>query len=178
MAQDYIPGDFDIAIVGMAGRFPGAANLDEFWRNLVNGVESVSTFTEQEVLTAGVDPQLARDPHYVRRGGVLDGAEEFDAHFFGIYPREAEIMDPQHRVFLELAWEALEHAGYDPGAYPGMIGVYAGTGMNTYLLFNLLENSEIRETVQGYQLTIANDKEKCVDMRRNTDGEGNPLGMH
>ncbi len=102
---------------------------------------------------------LARDPHYVKAGGVLEGAEWFDARFFGIYPREAEIMDPQQRVFLELAWEALEHAGYDPATYAKMIGVFAGAGLNSYLLFNLLENTEIRQTVQPYQLTIANDKD-------------------
>lgn len=155
----YTPGDFDIAIIGMAGRFPGAASIDEFWRNLADGVEAVADFSDAEVLAAGVDPALAADPHYVKRGGVLEGAELFDARFFGIYPREAEVMDPQHRVFLEVAWEALEHAGYDPGAYPGMIGLYAGSGMNTYLLFNLSRNQEIREAVQGYQLTIANDKD-------------------
>lgn len=156
---DVTPGDFDIAIIGMAGRFPGAADLDAFWENLVNGVESVRDFTEEEVLAAGIDPVLAQDPHYVKRGGVLDGAELFDAGFFGFYPREAEIMDPQHRVFLEVAWHALEHAGYDPAAYAGTIGLYAGCGMNSYLLFNLARNREIMETVQGYQLSLANDKD-------------------
>ncbi len=153
------PGDFDIAIIGMAGRFPGAADLDAFWENLVNGVESVRDFTEEEVLAAGIDPALARDPHYVKRGGVLDGVELFDARFFGFYPREAEIMDPQHRVFLEVAWHALEHAGYDPAVYPGAIGLYAGCGMNSYLLLNLARNREIMETVQPYQLSLANDKD-------------------
>ncbi len=153
------PGDFDVAIIGMAGRFPGAADLDTFWENLANGVESVRDFTEEEVLAAGIDPALARDPHYVKRGGVLEGAELFDARFFGFYPREAEIMDPQHRVFLEVAWHALEHAGYDPGSYDKAIGLFAGCGMNSYLLFNLARNREIMETVQGYQLSLANDKD-------------------
>ncbi len=159
VTPEVIPGDFDIAVIGMAGRFPGAADLDTFWENLVNGVESVRDFTEEEVLAAGVDPRLAQDPHYVKRGGVLDGAELFDARFFGFYPREAEIMDPQQRVFLEVAWQALEHAGYDPGTYAGAIGLYAGCGMNSYLLLNLARNREIMETVQPYQLSIANDKD-------------------
>ncbi len=155
--------EFDLAIVGMAGRFPGSPDLDAFWRNLVDGVECVRRFTDEEVAAAGVDPALSSQPHYVKAGGVLEGAEWFDAHFFGVYPREAEIMDPQHRVFLEVAWHALEHAGYDPATSEstgaGAIGVYAGCGLNTYLIYNLAQNREIRENVQGYQLTIANDKD-------------------
>jgi acyl transferase domain-containing protein len=149
----------DIAIVGMAGRFPGATNIDQFWRNLKNGVESISVFTDTELAAAGIKPELIHDPHYVKAGGVLDDAELFDAAFFGIYPREAEIMDPQHRHFLECAHESLENAGYNPELYRGLIGVFAGTGMSTYLLFNLLANREIRDTVHPYQLTIANDKD-------------------
>ena len=156
---EYVPGDFDLAIVGMAGRFPGASDLREFWQNLVDGVETVSRFTDEEVLAAGIEPELAAQPHYVKAGGVLEGAEWFDAGFFGIYPREAETLDPQHRVFLEVAWHALEHAGYDPATCEQAIGVYAGCGMNTYLVFNLARNREIRERVQPYQLTMANDKD-------------------
>ncbi len=155
----YTPGDFDIAIVGMAGRFPGAHDVEAFWRGLADGIEMLSDFSDEEVLAAGIAPALAADPHYVKRGGVLEDAELFDARFFGVYPREAEIMDPQQRVFLELAWTALEHAGYDPATYGGAIAVFAGSGMNTYLLFNLLGNREVRETVQGYQLNISNDKD-------------------
>ena len=142
---------------------PARRDLGQFWRNLVDGVECISRFTDEEVAAAGIEPALSSQPHYVKAGGVLEGAEWFDAHFFGIYPREAEIMDPQHRVFLEVAWHALEHAGYDPAAYEatgtGSIGVYAGCGFNTYLIYNLAQNREIRENVQGYQLTIANDKD-------------------
>ncbi|MCU0489218.1 MAG: polyketide synthase, partial [Anaerolineales bacterium] len=149
----------EVAIVGMAGRFPGARNIDAFWQNLCNGVESISFFTDQEVEAAGIAPELIKDPHYVKAGGVLDGVEDFDASFFNIYPREAAILDPQHRVFLEIAWEALENAGYNPETYPGWIGVFAGSGMNTYMMFNLLPNLEIMESVNGYQLNLGNDKD-------------------
>lgn len=149
----------EIAIIGMAGRFPGADSIDQFWQNLRQGVDSVSTFGDDEVLASGVASELVSHPQYVKRGGILANVDQFDAAFFGIYPREAEIMDPQQRVFLELAWEALENAGYNPDAYEDLIGVYAGVGMNTYLLFNLYPNQAVRETVHGYQLTIANDKD-------------------
>src|SRR5689334_24253508 len=109
MSNTGIPEEVDgIAIVGMAGRFPRARNLDEFWRNLRDGVEAISFFTEEELLAAGVDAALLRDPAYVRAAGILEDPELFDASFFGINHREAEMMDPQHRVFLECAWEALE----------------------------------------------------------------------
>ena len=149
----------DIAVVGMAGRFPGAADVTQFWRNVCAGVESISFFSPAELAASGVDPALIRNPHYVPAAGVLEGADLFDAAFFGYYPREAEIIDPQQRVFLECAWEALENAGYDPAAYPGLIGVWAGCGANTYLLFNLLPNPRVAESVERYHLTIANDKD-------------------
>src|SRR5882762_11238734 len=116
-----------IAIVGMSGRFPGAANLDQFWENLRAGVESISFFSEQDLRSAGLDPSVLVEPNFVNAGGVLDGVEWFDASFFGFSPRDAEIMDPQQRLFLECAWESLEDAGYDPGTYEGLIGIYAGS---------------------------------------------------
>ncbi len=131
-----------IAIVGMAGRFPGAGSLEEFWRNLRDGVESISRFTDEELARRGSIPPCSPIPRYVRGQGVLDGVELFDAAFFGFTPREAELMDPQHRLFLECAWEALEDAGYDPDRFPGRVGVYAGAGTSTYLLSNLLPNAE------------------------------------
>ncbi len=149
----------DVAIVGMAGRFPGARNLDAFWENLRDGVESISFFTEADVEATGMEPALARDPNYVKAGGVLDGAELFDASFFDFYPREAALTDPQHRIFLECAWEALEYAGYNPDAYEGLIGVYAGTSINTYLLFNLFSNPDLTGVTEIYQLAIGNDKD-------------------
>ncbi len=157
-AHDSIEG-LDIAIVGMAGRFPGARDLDEFWQNLRDGVESISFFTDEEVETAGVNSALLKNTHYVKAGGVLEDVELFDASFFGFFPMEAEITDPQHRIFLECAWEALENAGYDPESYEGLIGVYAGVSMNTYLLFNLLPNRGVMESVHSDQLTIGNGRD-------------------
>lgn len=159
--DDIQPQSFDtsVAIIGMTGRFPGADNVEQFWQNLCDGVEGISTFSDEEILAAGVSPEEAAHPLYVKRGGVLANAELFDSSFFGIYPREADIMDPQQRIFLETAWEALERAGYNPESYPGAIGVFAGMGLNTYLLFNLLQNRSIRETVLPYLLGIANDKD-------------------
>src|SRR4051812_8440396 len=101
-----------IAVVGMAGRFPDARTLDEFWNNLAAGHESLRDFTADELRGSGVDPALLADPNYVARGTVLDDADMFDASFFGLAPREAEALDPQHRVLLEMAWHALEDAGY------------------------------------------------------------------
>jgi hypothetical protein len=124
----------EIAVVGMAGRFPGAKNLDEFWANLCGGVESISFFNDDELLAGGVDPEMLRQPNFIRAGAVLDEVDYFDASFFGYNPRESEIMDPQQRIFLECAWEALENAGYDSERYPGLIGVYAGSGPPVYLL--------------------------------------------
>ncbi|HKI01669.1 MAG TPA: amino acid adenylation domain-containing protein, partial [Thermoanaerobaculia bacterium] len=122
-----------VAIVGMAGRFPGAADVGQFWRNLCAGVEAISFFSEAELRDGGIEPALLADPRYVRAGGVLEGADLFDADFFGLSPREAELTDPQHRVFLECAWEALESAGYAPGGAAGSVGVYAGASFSGYL---------------------------------------------
>lgn len=131
-----------IAIIGMTGRFPGAKNIGEFWRNLHDGVESISFFTDGELLAAGVDSAKLENPRYVKAASVLPDADLFDASFFKFTPHEAEITDPQHRLFLECAWEALENAGYDSEAYEGRVGVYAGAGLNSYLLNNLNSNSE------------------------------------
>src|SRR5512135_2469714 len=95
-----------IAVIGMAGRFPGAKNVQEFWRNLCNGVESISFFSDEELIAAGNDPAQVRMPNYVKARGVLGDTDIFDAGFFGLHPREASLMDPQHRLFLECAWEA------------------------------------------------------------------------
>lgn len=128
----------EIAIVGMAGRFPGAADIDAFWNNIRDGVESVTRFTDEELRTRGVSEDLLADPDYVKAGVPFDGMDLFDAEFFGYTPRDAEQLDPQHRIFLECAWSALEHAGYDPHRHPGAIGVYAGAGASVYLMRHLL----------------------------------------
>ena len=143
----------------MAGRFPGARNLDEFWRNLRDGVESVSFFTNEELLAEGLDYGLLSDPNYVGANAVLDDVEMFDASFFGFTPREAEITDPQHRLFLECALEVLESAGYEPGSYKGRIGVYAGAGLSTYLLNNLGPNRELIRSVSDFQILMGNNKD-------------------
>src|SRR4051812_17513972 len=129
--------NYDIAIVGMAGRFPGAPDLEKFWLNLRGGVESISHFTEEELLESGVPLGGIRHPDFVSAKGVLDDADMFDAAFFGISPREAELMDPQHRLLMECAWEALEDAGYDSERHDGRISVFTSTGLNTYLPFNI-----------------------------------------
>ena len=108
-----------IAIVGMAGRFPQADDLDAFWRNVAQGVESLATLSDAQLDAAHVPAALRAHPNYVRRGTFIEQAEYFDAGFFGYAPREAQVIDPQHRVFLECAWEAVEHAGYAPAALPG-----------------------------------------------------------
>ncbi|MEO0537756.1 MAG: SDR family NAD(P)-dependent oxidoreductase [Cyanobacteria bacterium P01_A01_bin.123] len=127
----------EIAIVGMSGRFPGARDIDAFWQNLQDGIESTSFFSDSELTSSGVSPTLLSDPGYVKAKPILSDVELFDAEFFGFSPKEAEMMDPQHRLFLEHAWEALENAGYNPEAYDGLIGVYAGVDINSYLLNNV-----------------------------------------
>src|ERR1044072_8172353 len=127
---------FEIAVIGMACRFPGARNVEEFWQNLRDGVESVSFFTDEEIAEEiGFKPVFG--PSYVKAGGWLEGVEMFDAAFFGYNPREAETMDPQHRLFLECSWQALENAGYDSARYEGPIGVYARASTNRYLIAGL-----------------------------------------
>ena len=126
--------EFDIAIVGMAGRWPGARTLDEFWRNLAEGVESITRFSDEELLQAGVSRSQLSDRHYVKAAPVLDEPGHFDAAFFGFSPLEARTMDPQHRLLLELAHEALEHAACDPDRFQGRVGVFTGSAMNTYFM--------------------------------------------
>src|SRR6185436_15535533 len=133
-----MPNENDqIAIVGMAGRFPRAGDLDAFWRNLREGVESVSFWSDEELRAAGVDPAFLADPAYVRAQAILEGFDWFDAPFFGFSPREAEITNPQHRLFLECCWQALEDAGIDPAVFSGSggtVGVFASGSSNTYIL--------------------------------------------
>jgi acyl transferase domain-containing protein len=148
----------EIAIIGMSGRFPGAGNVSAFWDNLLGGVESISTFSDEELLSAGEDPQAISRPNYVKARGVLENIELFDASFFGFTRREAEIMDPQQRMFLECAWESLEDAGYDSETYEGAVGVFAGVSVSRYL-FNLYSNPELLKSVGHYQAVLGNDKD-------------------
>ncbi|MEM7770155.1 MAG: polyketide synthase, partial [Cyanobacteria bacterium P01_A01_bin.37] len=127
----------EIAIIGMAGRFPGAKDLEEFWQNLQAGLESISVLTDNELIASGIDNAALKESNYVKIGAVLEGIELFDALFFDFNPREAETTDPQHRLFLECSWEALESAGYDSHRCKSRIGVYAGASFNDYLSFDL-----------------------------------------
>jgi len=151
--------DDAIAIIGYAARFPGAADIDAFWTNLRDGVESVERLEEEDLRRAGVEPELYNDPSYVRACAVPTDIDRFDAGFFDMPPREAEITDPQQRIFLEGAWQALEHAGYAPGS-PAMggrtVGLFAGAGINNYLYSNLLPN-RARLTDMEFQAILSND---------------------
>lgn len=149
--------DYGIAVIGMACRFPKARNVDEFWRNLREGVEAISFFSEEELRAAGVEAEELSDPNYVRADAYLEDVDIFDASFFGFSPREAAMMDPQHRIFLEQSWKACEMAGYIPETYEGRIGVYAGAGRNSYLLTNLLSNPQLIESAGNFQTTLGND---------------------
>lgn len=157
-SPDYY-NEFDVAIIGMAGRFPAAKNVAEFWDNIKNGIECITFFNDDELVQAGVDPELLKNPNYVKARGILDHVDQFDVQLFGLFPREAELLDPQHRLFLECAWEALENAGYDPDRYPGLIGAYAGVGMNTYLLSLLATKQGRVDPAEIYQYVIGNDKD-------------------
>jgi len=150
------PTGTEIAIVGMAGRFPGARDVDELWRNLAEGVESIRRLDAGELADLGVGPEIMDDPVWVPAVSQLDGYAGFDASFFGINPREAETMDPQHRVFLELAWQALEDAGHDPERFRDPVGVFAGATLSTYLLYNLARSSRTLAGTDPLQLIVGN----------------------
>jgi len=148
-----------VAIVGMAGRFSGAATAREFWRRLCAGDECLARLGRDELRAAGVPEALLNDPHYVPVNGVLENVDAFDAGFFGMSPREASITDPQHRVFLELAWQALEDAGHDPARYSGTIGVYAGSGFSSYFLHHLWPNRAALADVGELRLRMGNGQD-------------------
>lgn len=149
----------DICIIGMACRFPGAKNPDEFWCNLRDGIESVSLLSDQELKATGVSDDLIHHPQYVKAAVLLEDIDLFDANFFGYSPREAERIDPQQRFFLECAWEALEMAGYNPERYPGRIGVYAGAGTNAYILSSIAQNISAAASADLLEGRIGSDKD-------------------
>lgn len=146
----------EVAIIGMSCRFPGATTIEEFWENLCNGVESISLFSDTQLELSLLDPMLATDPNLVKAGAVLEEVDLFDAKFFDLTPAEAKMMDPQHRLFLECCWEALEHAAYMPEQFGGSIGVYAGATTNTYML-NLYANSSLVSNFGTAQVGIGNN---------------------
>ncbi|MBW4537315.1 MAG: SDR family NAD(P)-dependent oxidoreductase [Pleurocapsa minor HA4230-MV1] len=163
-------GNRDIAIIGMSCRFPGANNINEFWHNLCDGVESISFFSDREMINAGVDAALVNNPNYVKASPILNDIESFDADFWGYSPKEAQLLDPQQRLFMECAWSSLEDAGYDPFNYQGDISLYGGAATNTYLLNNIYPHRhqiDRQDDLQvmnlssmgGFQVTTANDKD-------------------
>ena len=162
-ASDLLPANA-IAVIGMAGRFPGANSLSAFWDNLRRGEESIVTLSEEQLGAAGVSDNALASPSYVRRAPVIDGVDEFDADFFGFPPQVARMMDPQHRLFLQCAWHALEDAGCDPGRFDGAIGVFATSGPSMYLLHNLLSHQEPTALTEGptfdlINMSLQNDKD-------------------
>jgi acyl transferase domain-containing protein len=151
-----LPGS--IAVIGMSGRFPKARNLEELWGNLRDGVECISFFSEDELIASGCDPELLQDPSFVNAGAVLEDLDLFDASFFGFSARDAEVTDPQHRIFLECAVHSLEDAGYNPETYPGLIGVFAGESLSSYV-FDLYANPQLTGRLDDFQIAVGNEKD-------------------
>ncbi|MGC4029157.1 MAG: beta-ketoacyl synthase N-terminal-like domain-containing protein [Steroidobacteraceae bacterium] len=152
--------DNDIAIVGMALRVPGASTPEQYWRNLIDGVESLQFYSEEQLLARGVSPASLADRNYIRAGMPLQDMDQFDPEFFGFSPKEAAILDPQHRQFYEVAWEALERAGHPPSKFGGSIGLFAGSGMAAYFAHNILSNRELLDSVGMFLLRhTGNDKD-------------------
>lgn len=151
-----------IAVVGLSGRFPGAKDVDEFWHNLRNGIESITEYTDIELKAAGVPSDIINDPNYVKKEFFLEDVDMFDADFFGFSPVEASAIDPQQRLFLESSWNALENAGYNPETYDGLIGVYAGTAMNNYI-FNIhtttCKSDKYYDAVSVFQRIVGIEKD-------------------
>lgn len=147
-----------IAIVGFDCRLPGADNVDEFWKNLLAEKDSIVEFTEEQLLAAGVSPATFNNPNYVRKRGIVEGPDQFDAEFFNFTPREAELLDPQHRIFLECAWHALEDSGVDPFKTDRKISVYGGTG-SPYHFVDTINNKAVQKYANGTVVVTSNDKD-------------------
>ncbi|MFN4149375.1 MAG: amino acid adenylation domain-containing protein, partial [Candidatus Sericytochromatia bacterium] len=150
--------DDDIAIIGLAGKFPQAENIEEYWNNILNKKECIRFYTDEELLSNGVSQDLLNNPKYVKANGVIDNYEYFDASFFGYSPKEAEITDPQHRLFLEESYHALEDAGYTDNNEE-VIGVFAGTAISRYLLFNISSNPDLIDEIGHFRFLLSNDKD-------------------
>ncbi|HET8840400.1 MAG TPA: polyketide synthase, partial [Ktedonobacteraceae bacterium] len=156
--------DTALAVIGMAGKFPGAPTLETFWQNLAGGVKSIRFLSDEEMLTAGVDPSELRQPDLVKARGVLDNVDLFDAAFFGYTPREADIMDPQHRLMLECAWIALEDSGYVAETYNGLIGIFAGSATSTYMRHHIYTDPALFAKIGQAQVNIGNDQDSLTTM--------------
>jgi amino acid adenylation domain-containing protein len=171
-------GSKGVAIIGMAGRFPGANNVDELWRNLTAGLDTVSKFSDA-ALDPDVPSELAKDPRYVRARGVIADADLFDASFFGIAPKEAALMDPQQRVLFEVAWEALESAGYVPEKVNGTVGVFAGKYNDSYYSENVITRPDLIDELGAFQVMIANEKDYVATrIAHRLDLKGPALSIH
>jgi acyl transferase domain-containing protein/acyl-CoA synthetase (AMP-forming)/AMP-acid ligase II/acyl carrier protein/SAM-dependent methyltransferase len=160
----------DVAVIGLACRFPGAPDVASFWRNLCDGVDSITRLTEEQVAAAGISARWARHPNWVKAAPMLEAITDCDADFFGMTPKEAKLTDPQHRIFLECCWEALEDAGRDPLAVPGACGAFAGASLNTYFVNNVFPNRHRLagnepidamnfDSMDGFQLMVTSDKD-------------------
>lgn len=160
----------DVAVIGMSCRFPGANNVQEFWSNLLHGVESISSLTDEELIEAGISKDLLSKNNYVKFSPNINDVKSFDAEFFGVKAKDAELMDPQQRIFLECCWEAFEDAAYNPLDYDGAVGVYAAASMNTYMLNNVMPNRDrldsqdslsvmTLDSMGGFQAMVGNDKD-------------------
>lgn len=149
----------DIAIIGLSGRFPKANKIDQFWKNLCDGQESIHYFNDEELMSAGINKLLYSKTNYVKAKGILDHVEYFDADFFGLSSLEAQLLDPQHRLFMLCAWEAFENAGYVPTKNHNRVGVFASSGLSFYLLNNIMSNPELLATIDEYQLLLSHDKD-------------------
>ncbi|WP_439380777.1 type I polyketide synthase [Amycolatopsis lexingtonensis] len=153
------PTGLEIAVVGMAGRFPGAGSVGRFWENVLDGGEQVTTFTAEESIAAGVAPEVARRPDYRHVHGVLDGVEHFDNGLFGYTPRDSALLDPQQRIFLECAWAAMEDAGYAPRTEGAPVGVYASVSQNAYLLSHILKTPGALDHTSPQEFLLATEKD-------------------
>ena len=167
-----------VAIVGMAARYPGAATVDDLWRMLCEGREAVRFFRDDE-LDPWIPPAVRGDPGYVKARGVLDDVDAFDAAFFGIPPKEAQVMDPQQRILLELGWEALEDAGHVPESFDGRIGVFAGKYNDTYWSENVVTRPDLVETMGAFQAMVGNEKDYVATrLAHKLDLTGPALSIH
>ncbi|CAN5459405.1 hypothetical protein BH11PSE11_BH11PSE11_03490 [soil metagenome] len=177
--DDYPDINNDIAIIGMAGRFPMADNIDEFWTKLLSSQDCITRFSLEELEKLGVAPAALADPNFVPAAGYIADQDKFDAHFFEMNPREAENLDPQHRFALEVAWQTLEHAGYTADSVNGSVGVFAGVNMSTYFIFNLLTGDESNGVGDALDTQISVDKDMFasrISYKLNLKGPSIALG--
>lgn len=155
--DDY--NETDIAIVGLAGKLPQSDSIDEYWQNILNNNECITFFTEHELLNDNLSEDTFKNSDYVKAKGIISDVDLFDNEFFNFSSLESKITDPQQRLFLETVWNGLENASLDPDTYPGLIGVFAGSSINTYLLQNIINNKKLIDLAGWYQLLIGNGKD-------------------